>query len=225
MSISGGVICPYYVSGADKPEKRSLRCEDMVRQFKSQEDMIKHIKVYCCDRWQECKFAVDLNRLYDEVESLETESAKKIAKLNYKNQRQEEEIKRLRKQKTAMFTKLKKNKKEKELMQRNEKAALYIAGAKEREITALETKLRRISLQQDGLINFIGYLCYRYGVSGFSIREVTDYANKWDTRYRIEADPLNPESNHPEKITVERIERKQRKKTNKGNEEKHEEES
>ena len=222
MSISGSVICPYYVSGADKSEKRSIRCEDMVRQFTCQEDMIKHMKVYYYDRWQECKYAVDLNRLYDEVESLETESAKKIVKLNHKNQRQEEEIKRLRKQKTAMFTKLKKNKKEKDLMQRNERAALYIAGAKEREITALETKLNRISLQQDGLINFIGYLCYRYGVSGFSIREVTDYANKWDTRYRIEVDPLNPESNHPEKITVERIERK---KTNKGSEEKHEEES
>lgn len=89
MSNNGRVtLCPYY-----RNEKGfSITCEDVYRRFETKTEKKKHKNTYCCEAWQKCPYAKDLNRLY---ENMEGEKMNKTEELRQKCNAQGKEIKKM----------------------------------------------------------------------------------------------------------------------------------
>lgn len=89
MSNNGRItLCPYY-----RNEKgRSITCEDVYRRFETKADKKHHKFKYCCEAWQECLYAKDLNELYEKMEG---EEVSNVEKLRQKCKAQEREIKKM----------------------------------------------------------------------------------------------------------------------------------
>lgn len=89
MANNGRIaLCPYYRS----EKKHSITCEDVYRRFETKADKKRHKFTYCCEAWEACPYAKDLNELYEKMEG---QKLNKTEELRQKCNAQEKEIKNM----------------------------------------------------------------------------------------------------------------------------------
>lgn len=87
-------VCPYY-----KSDKRmSVSCEDTVRQFYSKEHKRAWTKAFCDNAWEECRYARDLNDLYERMDGMTNQKDRDIAALEHLAEARKKEKEQLRQQ-------------------------------------------------------------------------------------------------------------------------------
>ena len=72
-------LCPYFYS----EKKLSISCEDTVRQFYSKADKNRRLKNHCDSDWKSCRYAIDLNELYERMDHMKTQKDRDIAALEH----------------------------------------------------------------------------------------------------------------------------------------------
>lgn len=106
-------LCPYY----RYERKNKIVCEDVARAFRDKEQKDKWMDQYCDDRWEDCKWAAELNKIYQEggdmqghvIGAMKQELHKRDTMAGRDKKRleaKEEEIKELRKKKRVLEDKL-----------------------------------------------------------------------------------------------------------------------
>lgn len=105
------VICPYF----ENEKKESISCEDTFRTFNNRKKKEGWMKRFCDDEWEECPYADDLNKAYEEgeealemekIEALEKElrsMSKKLGREKKKTERQQKKIDDLMQQKKDLY--------------------------------------------------------------------------------------------------------------------------
>ena len=57
-------LCPYYID----ENRRTISCEDVIRRFDSIDEKYGYMDEYCDDAWEDCPYAIAMNKAYDEAE-------------------------------------------------------------------------------------------------------------------------------------------------------------
>ena len=57
-------LCPYYID----ENRRTISCEDVIRRFDSIDEKYGYMDEYCDDAWEDCPYAIAMNKAYDLVE-------------------------------------------------------------------------------------------------------------------------------------------------------------
>lgn len=149
-------LCPYYHYG----RKNKIVCEDVARAFTSQDKKDQWMDKYCDAAWEECKWAAELNKVYQEggdmpmhvIEAMKKELHKRDTMAGRDRKRleaKEEEIKELRKKKRVLEDKLQKAEKALVNQERLEREFITLASLYECRFAYLIEKLGGTVSEED----------------------------------------------------------------------------
>jgi len=177
------ILCPYFLSLKDT----TIKCEGCIREYWSKEERNRHIKTFC-ETLAGCDYAKALTELYERTETMD-KTQTEIEKLQHYCTCKDAEITKVKREITNVKNKLEQEKqnviKAESKASQQDQATKYIIKAKNEEVQKLESRIAENQIISEqklrGMEMMVGYLCKKFKVQSFKLRDVRKFGLKYET--------------------------------------------